>query len=88
MEFWIEEPIEHAHEVAARHLGVIGKYNERGELVTILTPEYGKIWYGDLDLTDEDGKAALAYLSLILKQTLIVETPTRKFELDYTPSEA
>jgi len=83
MEFWNEEPIEHAHVIAARHLGAIGKYKEKGEHVVISTPDCGKIWYGDLDISDEDGKAALAYLSLILKQTLLVETPIRSYQLDY-----
>lgn len=83
MEFWQEEPIEHAHKIAAQHLGNVGKYNERGEFIILSTPDYGKIWYGDLDVGNEDGKAALAYLSLILKQTLFVQTPTRKFQLDY-----
>jgi len=83
MDFWQEEPIEHAHKVASQHLGTIGKYNESGELVTLSTPEYGKIWYGDLNLDDEDGKTALSYLSLILKQTLFVDTPTRNFSIEY-----
>ena len=83
MNFWVEEVIGAAQDVAVNCLGSMGQYNERGTLYTISTHDCGKIWYGDLDLNVKENAESLNLLVKRLKQTITISTETKKFNVEY-----
>ena len=80
MDFWVEDKIEVAHRIAQR-LGPIGKYNEKGKHYVVSTAEYGKIWYGDIDIKSD--MRTLKNIALTLKSNLILEHEVEPTEIAY-----
>ena len=47
-----EEDVEAAFAKSVEIIGPIGRYDVEGEYTVLYTPEYGKLWYGDLTRDD------------------------------------
>lgn len=70
--FWIEEDVQPAIDSAVKLFGPPNQYsNEVGcwKNVSIISEQYGKLWFGDIDLTDEI-KQKLEMLSVTINQKI------------------
>ena len=55
--FWTEEDVQPAYELAVKLFGPHNRYEQQNKNahknLTIMTREYGKLWFGDLEINTE-----------------------------------
>ncbi len=78
--FWTDEDVQPAYELAVKLFGQHNRYEQDNinayRNVVIMTREFGKIWFGDLELNDET-RENLEKLSVTINQKVYF---TREFD--------